>query len=594
MNAAGGAFDAFRTFPEMLGYVARNYENPAALNAKTDEGWQPISTRELVGQVCRLALALKTAGVSKGDTVALLAVPGPYWLIADLSILMLGAVSIPLFPTDPPDTVRFKLEDAGVRHMFLFEQAAWPAVEKSAGSLATIFTHGFDVPHKGNRRCEELSESRSASEEDATGLLVNWSDAVTEHDLATIIYTSGSTGVPKGVELTHGNLITQVHAARQSYPLEPGRRALSCLPLAHSFERMIVYFYLAYGISVYFNRAITELGEDLRAVQPSLMTVVPRILEKLQAKFIHGIEENTGLKRRIGRWALARANAREPEAGTPGLADRLADRLVYAKFRQALGGQLYYVITGGAATGPPLYRFLVNVGIPLYQGYGLTEASPVLTANRPSANRIGTVGTAFPGVTVKLTDDGEIIGRGPNIMRGYHNRPEETAKTIDADGWLHTGDSGELDADGFLTITGRIKELLKTSCGEYVAPAPIEQALVAHPLVDMAMILGEGRKFVSCLLFPDLTGVAHMKEEHDCTAMSDEEFLRSPAVDAAITALLETVNATLEHWEQIRKYRFVLSAPSVAGGELTQTMKLRRHIITEKHLDLIDEMYRED
>lgn len=417
---------------------------------------------------------------------------------------------------------------------------------------------------------ELLEVGRLADDEHPTRY-AQLGESVQPNDLSTIYYTSGSTGQPKGVEITHANIMSQIRAACKRVPLFPGDKALSCLPLAHSFERFLVYYYLASGVPVYFNSDISHLGDDLRDVAPTIIGVVPRILEKLSGHFREKIEESSRLRRKIGRMALRWALAHEPSSVSKGWRGIFANAIVFRKLREATGGCLRIVVAGGAALSPDLNRFFVNAGVPVYQGYGLTEASPVNAVNSPSAQRIGTVGKPFPGVHIRISDEGEILAKGPNIMRRYHNLPEATARTIDSDGCLHTGDLGRLDEEGYLIVTGRKKELLKTSSGEYIVPDAIEHMLNASHLIDMSIIIGEGRPYVTCLMFSALKLTIESE-----TSVKD---------------LVMSVNAKLEHWEQIRIYRILDDTLSVQNGMLTPTMKLKRHKVYEKYDDIIREMY---
>lgn len=578
--------EVFQTFKGLFEHVSHCYCSPKAVNGKRAGTWNCTSSTAFKDEVSDLSRALLSLGVRKGDSIGILGTPSPTWLAADLSIMAIGAVSVPFFPDEPADILQFKLKDSKTRRLFLLAGADHAAVESCLACLDTIICEGT---WNGAKQVIGIDRFR------ATGRIWsgNPSDSIiSEADLATIIYTSGSTGTSKGVELSHRNLISQIHASHVRFPLTADDVALSCLPLAHSFERMLIYYYLASGVPIYFNSDITRLGEDLREIQPTIMTVVPRILEKVHAKLAGRLDDSNPLRRMTGRAALRRAMRRDPASG-PGILDSLADRLIFSKFRASLGGNLKYVITGGSALPAALYRFFVNAGIPLYQGYGLTEASPVLSTNFPGHHRIGTVGQSFPGVKIQLGPDGEILAKGPNITRGYHNLPAATAELIDRKGWLHTGDLGEIDSEGFITITGRVKELFKTSCGEYVAPRPIEQALSATSLVDMAMVIGENRKFVSCLLFPDLARLNALKKDHGDASLSEAEFLESSYMKRRMNSLLKTVNAHLEHWEQVREYRFILEPPSVQTGVLTPTMKLKRHVVLEKYKDVIESLYEE-
>ena len=582
--------------------------------------WRWLSTEDMRGEIRRVALALRQSGVMPGDRVALLGEPSPHWLVSDLAIMAIGGVCVPLFPTMSQEHFRYAIEHTATRSLIVLGQVGWALAQTQLARFRHIIVRGVpSAAHAGARVHNwhaALSHGDDLSTEDPA-LFARLMAQVRPDDIATIIHTSGSTGLPKGVMLTHRNLVSQVQGASGIFPLVAGRdRCLSCLPFAHVFGRVVVYTYLVQGASIYVADDVKQVGALLREVQPAVMSAVPRLIEKLHARIRAQISASVTIKRQLGTWAVDLATREgsalraaqtgdrpgSPLHGTHPLALRIADRLIYGKLRQALGGHLKYLIVGGAALSDDLQRFLTGVGLPVFTGYGMTEASPVIAVNRPGARRIGTVGQAFPGVELRLEPlaqgnsdcGGEILARGPNIMLGYHGDPAATAAMIDAEGWLHTGDVGVLDDAGYLTITGRLKELFKTANGKYVAPTPIEQALVAGSqggLVDQALIIAEGRPCVGVLLFPEAETLRRKKREAALEALSDADFLARPEFVEEITQLIEVVNNGLNHWEQIRCWRFIAEQPSIANEGLTPTLKLRRHVLTQRHHQLIDEMY---
>jgi long-chain acyl-CoA synthetase len=565
----------FATLPELLQSALARVPGSYAFNYREAGYWRSVSTEQFCEQVRRSCLGLWRLGLRRGEAVGILAPPSPWWLVADFAIMAAGGVSVPLFPNLSDEHLEFEARNSGMRFVVAIGDAQLTTAQRHAHLFQKVIVRGA-IGARGRNVVDHhalLELGDKASEQDAA-LYARLRAQVGPNDLATIIHTSGSTGVPKGVELTHRNLVSQVAAANERFPADSSHdRAFSCLPLAHVFERMVMYHHIAQGVPVYFADDVKKIGELMREVKPTTVTMVPRMLEKLHARIEKQVAEAHGFKQRLGRWALAVAE--QPQAHH-GWSVGIADALVYKKLRAALGGNLRYLVVGGAALSASLERFLRNVGLPVYTGYGLTEASPVLTVNYPENAKPGCVGKIFPGVEVKIGDKGEILGRGPGIMRGYRNDPEATAKAIDADGWLHTGDVGEFDAEGFLTITGRIKELFKTSNGKYVCPVPIEQSIAEHELVDLAMVVADGRRFVSALLFADLETVRRRKAAAGQLSLSDDEYLATPAVRDEIERHLAQLNARLDHWEQVRKYRWVATAPTVEGEELTPTMKLRR------------------
>jgi long-chain acyl-CoA synthetase len=464
-----------------------------------------------------------------------------------------------------------------------------PMAMRYAGEGVEVITFGCC---QDNERYEALLEKGRARASRGSGELEERIGSLSEEGLATIIYTSGSTGLPKGVELTQRNIASQVEACSKLFSFQVNRDTiLSTLPLAHIFERMVMYFYLAQGLSVYFVDDPKQLGEHVRQVKPTAMTVVPRIMEKVFDKMHEKAQGMGGIKGLIARAAIRRAERKDPEQPNWNPFDGLYEKKVYPTLREGLGGRLRIVISGSAKQPPELCRFFINIGVPVYEGYGMTEASPVIAVNTPKKRKVGTVGPILPGVEVTISAEGEILARGPNIMRGYHNRPGATAETITQDGWLRTGDLGSLDEEGFLSITGRKKEIFKKSTGEYVPPAPIEHALSRHPLLEAAVIFGDNRVYVTAILFPDLEKVREAKREAGMDDLSEEEYLDSREVRRSLQEHVEEVNRHRHHCERVEEFRVVDHSPSVDSGELTPTLKIRREVVEERYRELIKEMY---
>jgi long-chain acyl-CoA synthetase len=583
--------ESFRTLPGLLKYVETNNKNACALGYKKNGEWVSLSTDEVGNTVRQLCLGLVELGLKPGDKVGVVADPSPFWIMFDLAILGAGAVSVPMFANISHDNLTYEIEDSGMRFLFAGSEEQYTAMKPFFGKLEKIIAMPEGL---GDGQCisyEALKQLGAKRQAGHPGEYLRLSEAINEQDTATLIYTSGSTGVPKGVELTHRNLVFQVGAAHKRFPLDPKTDSiLSCLPLAHVFERMVTYYYFYTGASIYFAEEIKKVADNLRELHPTVITMVPRLLEKVHAKMQANLELATGFKKTIGTKAWKRAHSKVP--GTKdSFMDRIYDALVYKKMRAALGGNLRITISGSAPLDPGLAQFLLNIGIPIYEGYGLTEASPVISANFPGHRKLGTVGLAFPGVEVKIGDDGEILTRGPHVMKGYHNKPVETAEVIDKLGWLHTGDLGHLDPENFIKITGRKKELFKTANGKYVAPVPIEQAIAGNKLVDMVMVVAEGKPFTTALIFPDFENLKAVKAELGSEAGNDA-FLDSAEAKAYVQKTLDEVNAKLNHWEQVQKFVVIKTPITVDSGQLTPTMKIRRHIVMEKYRAEIDSMYR--
>ncbi len=583
----------FKTLPALIKYVLNTYRNSTALNYKHLGQWDHISTEEFVEIVRRLSLGLKAIGVNAGDKCGIIVPSSPQWIMIDLAITVNGAVSVPMFPNISYDNFNFEISDSSIKVLFIKNQNI---LEKSIQGKLKDFKKiiALDVESQGDNvmNFQELLSRGDEVSSESPELYSMLNQEVKEDDLATIIYTSGSTGVPKGVSITHKNLISQIKSATKRFPIDSSKDCvLSCLPLAHVFERMVIYYYLSTGTSIYFADDIKKVGDLLREIHPTVITLVPRLLEKVYLKMSKNVKELKGLKRKLANLAFRKAETNMPGKKSIGL--RILDRLIYKKLRAALGGNLRLVICGSAKLSPDVERFFLNIGLPLFQGYGLTECSPVVSANYPGHNKLGTVGPPFPGVTVKIDKGGEVLVKSPGVFKGYYNNDKETKAVIDKDGWFHTGDLGFFDKDGYLTINGRLKELFKTSNGKYISPIPIEQMAKKNRLVDMATIIAEGKKFVSLLLFPDFENLESVREEYGLTNISDEDLLNSSAVNDELERLIKSINEKLNQWEQIRDYRLIKKPISIESGELTPTMKIRRHIIEKKFIKLIDEIYRE-
>lgn len=585
-------------------HVAGRYPKPALMRRCTAGGFDVWSSRELFEQVRDLSLGLAALGVEPGSRVAVVSDSRPEWVIADLAILAGGAVTVPIYPTLPPAQVGYVLADAGAVAVVASDEtqaAKVRAVRPDLPGLQALLVIDAPADAPARERETTCAAVRAAGRERLMredGLARAWKEAASaiEPDrLATIIYTSGTTGDPKGVMLTHGAVIANLADVDTLVSVDDRDDALSFLPLSHAFERAVVYQYLIKGSAVTFAESMETVARDMARVRPTVMTGVPRVYEKLQARVLENVAQASPLRQRLFRWALrvggacgaaARAGARPP------LADRigypLADRLVLSRVRERTGGRLRLVLSGGAPLPVPVAEFLFAVGIPVLEGYGLTETAPVLTLNPEDAPRLGTVGKALPRVELRFADDGEILVRGPNVMRGYYGKPEATAAALEG-GWFHTGDVGRLDEAGYLVITDRKKELLVTASGKNVAPQPIEQQLRRSPLVGEALLVGDRRPFVAALIVPDVAALAAAvgaPADADRSALVSREDVRR-----RFDAIIDAVNAELPRHEQIRKYALVPAELSVATGELTPTLKLKRRVVAARWRDEIEALY---
>ncbi len=586
--------ESYHTIPEMLLGHAAQHNVKRAFNDRVEGEWRSVSMVDVVQRVTCLAAALEERIPDAGACVGILAAPSSNWLVADLATMLAGHVAVPFFVDFSEAHLQHKIDDTGMKAIFVFGESLWARFRPLADGFDLIITDQLVTDVPGVLHVDELyfqgGERMAAGPELSEHLLLR----IKPDDLAVIIYTSGSTGTPKGVELTHRNLVEQLHELEPMFPIKPCRdRALSFLPVAHCFERIVIYLYLSRGMSVYFVDDIEHLGVVLQEVRPTMMTVVPRLLEKTYERIAGKSDLVFGPLGGFARWTWKHAGRSDDGPGRGSLADRLADGLVGWQIRKSLGGKLRTMVVGGAHMPDDLNRFFVRMGVPLYEGYGLTEAAPVISVNYPSQRKVGTVGRPLPSVQVRLTDEGEVLARGPSIMRGYHNRPEETAQAIDADGWLHTGDLGQFDADGYLSIKARKKELFKTSTGEIVCPLPIERALCCSDLVDTACVVAESRKFTSVLIFLNRSGLARLKQRCGAGNETDAAFARSPVVNQEIQSLVRQVNADLDHWEKIHTYALLLEPPTVENGQLTPTLKIRRYKVAEQYKTVIARIYDE-
>ncbi|PJD97652.1 MAG: long-chain fatty acid--CoA ligase [Parachlamydia sp.] len=578
----------FKTVADILRCISDHYACPKAFNHIENQLWVSFSSAHFVQLVKHLTLYLHSLKLERGSRIGIMGPCSVYWTVADFAIMLSGGVSVPLFANISNENFDFEVHHADVKILFAGGQEQWQTVEAHRGDFETVISFDREGDPLASLTLFQAIALGAEIEKQEPALFPSLLDAVREEDLATIVFTSGSTGLPKGVELTQKNLASLLHIDPFNWNPQTDRY-LSVLPLAHIFARTLNFIMVAWGIRVYYLHNVKLLGEAAPLVKPTILVLVPRILEKVQANILAKINASSWIKKCLGKWAwnLARAKG---SSFHKNLLLPLADTLVFSRFREAMGGKLRLVISGGAHLNPELYRFFLEIGFPLYEGYGLTEVSTV-ACNRPNRIKIGTVGLPFQGITTSLSPEGELLVKGDLVMRGYHKNPEATAAAFTREGWLRTGDKATIDADGFVTILGRLKEMFKTSKGEYISPVPIEQLLTRDPLIDMAMVIADRRPFATCLLFPDLDFLRKLQKKKRAQDLSVEEFLKHPDMLAYIYKLLSSTNEHLNHWEELRDFRIIETHPSVEGGELTPTMKLRREVIEKKYAELINSMY---
>ncbi len=564
---------SFNTLPELFKHIQENIKTPSYLNYRNADQWKSLSSEEFIESVLCLSSAFDRIGVKKGTTVGIISPSSPFWLMVDFALQRIGAVSVPVFINIARENLLYEIKDASVEYLFIADAQESDVLHEVISNMKQVIIKNslIDLNAPNITTWDEFLELGSTTELDTP--------VVSPDDLATIIYTSGSTGQPKGVELTHQNLTIQVKDAQTALPLQHDDIILSLLPLAHIFERTVMLYYLASGSKVYFVDEIQKVGEYIKEVKPSVMVVVPRLLEKIYTKMHINVEEAPLLKRLIAGLALWWARVRDPDRVDRSSIDKIFDKIVYKKMLEALGGNFRIMISGGAPLSKPISKFFLNIGLPLYQGYGLTEASPVASVNRVGRNRWGSSGQPFEHVEVKLGEKSELLVRGTNVMRGYHNKPQETAEAIDSDGWLHTGDLASIDADGYVTIESRLKELYKTSTGKFVSAIKVESALTHSKWIEYAMVVAEGRSFVTALIFIDALMLASLDKK-------DERALKK-----LIDQRIKEVNRHFNEWERVRDYILIFDTPTIESGLITPSMKIIRKKVQEQYQKEIDAVY---
>jgi len=598
-----GELTAIETLADLPFFVLGRHPKPQFIGRCRGEAVSWLSTREFFDRVRDVALGLRTLGLDAGDRIGLASESRPEWLIVDFAAHTLGLVLVPIYPTLTAAQAGAVLADAGARLAIASDRTQLDKLidaRRHAPSIqALVVIDPDDGPAADAVALDELARRGHAEILAGWGVAKAYQDQARARgadDLATLIYTSGTTGEPKGVMLTHGNIVSNVKAGLQVLPVSHEDLALSFLPLSHAFERTVVYAYLVAGASVVFAERLDSLARDLVTVRPTVMASVPRVYEKMYARVLETVAKKSAIERAVFRWAIGlggRWTTRTLAGRPPGLlapAHRLADRLVFRAIRERLGGRLRCLISGSAALSPAIGEFFYGVGLRIMEGYGLTETAPILTVNPLDRPRFGTVGPPLPGIELRIDEDGEILARGPNIMRGYYNRPVATAEVL-RDGWFHTGDVGRIDPDGFLSITDRKKDLLVTSGGKKIAPQPIENVLKLDPLVVEAVLLGERRRFPAALLVPDFGALERRLREQGAPGGSREELVHRPDVVALYQALVDEVNQSLAQYERIKKIAILPEEFSIERGELTPTMKVRRKAVEQRWHDVIEAMY---
>ncbi len=574
---------------------------PDLLISKVGGAWRPISASDFGFTVRALSLGLNSLGIQPGDRVAILSENRPEWPMADYAILCAGAWTVPIYPTLPGAQITGLLKDCAARAIFVSSSeqlAKIRAIRSGCPALEYVISlEGPTASEPGSLTLHQVVDRGRSTLEMSPGVFEQRAARVRPDDVATIIYTSGTTGEPKGAMLTHANFVSNVVSCCQVVPFSGETTSLSFLPLSHVFERMIDYAYLYRHSTISYAESIDKLKDNFLEVNPHCFAAVPRVYEKVHGRILERVEKGSAIKKKLFAWALRMGRERlsyeekgEPVPGGLARKAKLADRLVFSKIRHALGNRFRFAVSGGAPLSREIAEFFLGAGVTIYEGYGLTETSPVIAVNGPKAWRLGTVGRPIPGVEVRIAPDGEILTRGPHIMKGYYQRPAATAEAIDADGWFHTGDIGRLDEDGFLSITDRKKDLIVLAGGKKAAPQPIENELKKSPLIGMPIVIGDRQKFLAALLVPNFDRLKDWAAENG-VEYRPEAIDSNPEIRAMFQHEINLYNADKPHHEQIRAFALLPQDLTIEDGSITPTLKVKRRILQDRYQALIGAMY---
>lgn len=565
-----------------------------AFTMKVNGEWKKTSTQEFVDKSRQLAKGLIALGVQPGERVGLISPNRLEWNIIDVAIQQTGGIVVPIYPTISQSDYEFIFNDANIRICFISDADLLSRVQPVQEKM-DFFEHLYSFDELP--ACKHWTEVLDMGTDAQNDELKNRMDAVNPKDLVSLIYTSGTTGNPKGVMLTHNNIMSNVLACEPRIPVSNDSRALTFLPACHIYERMLQYLYMYIGTSIYYAESLETIGDNIREVKPHIFTAVPRLLEKVFDKIMAKGEELTGIKKKLFFWAvdLAEQYELEGKSGWYHFQLKIANKLIFSKWREALGGNVKAIASGSAALQARLARIFMAAQIPVMEGYGLTETSPVVSVNSQKHGvNFGSVGTVIDGVEVKIAADGEILVKGPNVMIGYYNNPTATAEVFDADGWFHTGDIGEFVQGKFLKITDRKKEMFKTSGGKYIAPQVMENRFKASRFIEQIMVIGDNKKHAAALIVPSFDFVREwVKIKAINTGKSNEELIANEKVIDRIQREVDLFNAEFGKFEQIKKFKLLPAEFSIPGGELTPTLKLKRKVIMAKYDALVEDIYNE-
>jgi long-chain acyl-CoA synthetase len=591
----------FETLNQLLRAAADTHAKPDALLFKKGGAWQKLSAHEWLTRARHIALGLDELSIKRGDRVALLSENRLEWFLCDSAMQILGAINVPIYSTLPASQVAYLVNDSGAKMVIASNEDQIGKIAELDGELPSVekivsFEPSNTLEMMGLAEVEEAGAARETSD---PGLADRLAEAVEPSDLASIVYTSGTTGEPKGVMLTHANLVSNVKATMDVLPMSPEDVALSALPYCHVFERMVAhYLYPANGVSIAVAESLDKVVDNLAEIRPTIMTMVPRFYEKMFSRVKASVDAGSPTKQKIFHWAIGVGGEHgvyrlRNETAPFGLElkYKLATALVFKKLQQRLGGRLRFFVSGAAPLAKEIAEFFWAAGIPILEGYGLTETSPVISVNRVDRIRFGTVGPPIPGVEVKIAEDGEILVQGPNVMKGYYKKEEDTRTVIDDRGYFHTGDVGELDSEGTLRITDRKKDIIVTAGGKNIAPQPIEGLLKTNAYITEIVVVGNKRSFPAALVVPDFEKLIVWCRERSIPAETPEKIATNPQVEEFIMEQVESMSGDFASYERIKKVRLLSREFNLAEGEVTPTMKVKRNVIESRYKHLIDEMY---
>lgn len=583
-----------RNFDLLLRYEALYANKTDALGGKDSEGWYTYSTLDYINFTNKISLGLLSLGLKKGDKVATVTVNRPEWNFFDLAIAQIGAVHVPIYPTISIEDYEYILEHCEAKYVIIGDRKLYEKIGPLIGKISTLIdVYSFDIIKdvKNWKELVDAGEKYTQKEE-----LENIKASILETDLATIIYTSGTTGIPKGVMLSHLNLVSNFIQHSKNHNLGEESRAISFLPLCHVYERSMNYHFQYKGMSIYYVGNLGLIMPALKELKPHMFNTVPRLLERIYDGIINKGKELKGIKKMIFFWAVNLGDQFEYNKKISWFFKqkwKLADKLIYSKWRAVMGGNVQIIVSGGAALQPRIAKVLGIANIQTLEGYGLTETSPVIAVSNPVLKQIktGTVGPFLPGVDVKIADDGEIICKGPNIMMGYYKEPELTKNVIDDDGYFHTGDIGTLIDGKYLKITDRKKEIFKLSGGKYIAPQMIENKLKESFFIDQVMVIGENEKFASAIIVPDFVHITKWLEQKGVKTLGRAEMIKMPEVKTALQNEVNKVNKILGQVEEIKRFRLVVDEWSPETGEMSPTLKLKRNVLSQRYSRIIESIY---